>query len=54
MRLIYVDKLKEDKTMCRKMKRTIIAMTCVIAMGVFNNDTFGCWSDDTNITRFRY
>lgn len=22
--------------MCRKMKRTIIAMTCVIAMGVFN------------------
>lgn len=19
-----------------------------------NNDTFGCWSDDTNITRFRY
>mgnify|MGYP000106828607 FL=1 len=33
MRLINADKLKEDKTMCRKMKRTIIAMTCVIAMG---------------------
>lgn len=36
MRLIDADKLMEDKTMCRKMKRTIIAMTCVIAMGVFN------------------
>lgn len=35
MRLIYVDKLKEDKTMCRKMKKTI-AMACVVAMGVFN------------------
>lgn len=29
-------KESEDKTMCRKMKRTIIAMTCVIAMGFFN------------------
>lgn len=29
-------KESEDKTMFRKMKRTIIAMTCVIAMGVFN------------------
>jgi hypothetical protein len=36
MKLIDANKLKEDKTMCRKMKRTIIAMTCVIAMGVFN------------------
>ena len=35
MRLIYVDKLKEDKTMCRKMKKTI-AMACVVVMGVFN------------------
>lgn len=33
MRLINADKLKEDKTMCRKI---MIAMTCVIAMGVFN------------------
>lgn len=33
MKLIDANKLKEDKTMCRKMKRTIIAMTCVIAMG---------------------
>lgn len=36
MRLINADKLKEGKTMKRTMKRTIIAMTCVIAMGVFN------------------
>ena len=50
MRLIDADKLKkdktmfrkmkrtimEDKTMCRKMKRTIIAMTWVIAMAGFN------------------
>lgn len=33
MRLIYVDKLKEDKTMCRKIKKAIMAMACVIAMG---------------------
>jgi hypothetical protein len=36
MGLIDADKLKKDKTMFRKMKRTIIAMTCVIAMGGFN------------------
>jgi hypothetical protein len=36
MRLIYVDKLKEDKTMCRKIKKAIMAMACVIAMGGFN------------------
>ena len=28
------------------------AVVSVRAYG--NNDTFGCWSDDTNITRFRY
>lgn len=33
MRLINADKLKEDKTMCRKI---MIAMTCVIAMAGFN------------------
>ena len=33
MKLIDANKLMEDKTMCRKMKRTIIAMTCVVAMG---------------------
>ena len=40
MRLIDVDAPKEDKTMsktmCRKMKRTIMAMTCVVTMGAFN------------------
>lgn len=36
MKSIDADKLKKDKTMFRKTKRTIIAMTCVIAMGVFN------------------
>lgn len=36
MRLIYVDKLKEDKTMYRKIKKTIMAMACVVAMAGFS------------------